>query len=234
MRKVWALAFADLRVSARRGEALVLNLIVPVIVLVALSQSGSGVERAIPFAYVQAVLATSMVSLGITTGFDRRFRVLVRLGTTPLGRRGLVTSKIVSVIISQLFQLFVLSIVGLILGWEPTPLWLLALPLCWIASAAFAGIALMVAGRVRAEANLGLQNLLYLIMMGVAGIGFAGTNAPDSLRIFSYFVPSGSLHSLLRWANGIGEFSILALVILVAQGIIFPILASRKFSFDES
>jgi ABC-type multidrug transport system permease subunit len=135
--------------------------------------------------------------------FDRRFRVLVRLGTTPLGRRGLVFSKILSLIILQFFQLAILSLVGLSLGWSPDPKWILAIPLCWLASCSFAGIALLIAGNVKAEANLGLQNLLFIILMGVGGIGFADSGElPDSLRNIVHIFPSGCFtltSSILSW-----------------------------------
>lgn len=233
MKKAFALAIADLRVTLRRGEALVLNLIVPMVVLIALAQGSGGITKAMPFSFLQAVLATSMVSLGITTGFDRRFRVLVRLGTTPLGRSGLILSKIMSMIIAQIFQLIVLGALGVALGWEVTPRWMLAIMFCWIGSCAFAGIALSIAGRVRAEANLGLQNLLYLFMMGVGGIALA-SDIPRGVEVMSYMVPSGSLHALLRWCAGLEAFPVMALVVLSIQAVVFPIIASRSFSFDES
>ena len=234
MKKIYALAISDVKITARRGEALILNLFVPIVVLIALANTSTGITRAMPFSYLQAVLATSLVSLGITTGFDRIFRVLVRLGTTPFGRRGLVCSKILSLIILQFFQLAILSLVGLSLGWSPDPKWILAIPLCWLASCSFAGIALLIAGNVKAEANLGLQNLLFIILMGVGGIGFADSGElPDSLRNIVHIFPSGALHSLLRYLAGIESFSPLALISLVFFSVTLPLLAARKFSFDE-
>lgn len=234
MKKILALAVADIKITARRSDALLLNLVVPIAVLIALANTSTGVEKAIPFTYLQAVLATSLVSLGIMTGFDRRFRVLVRLGTTPLGRRGLVYSKIVSLIVLQTFQLMVLSAIGLTLGWEPATQWVLAFPLCWMSSCAFAGIALLIAGRVKAELNLGLQNLLYLVFMGVGGISFGETDAlPISIRDILHIIPSGALHSVLRSLAGLESLSILALVSLIIQAIGLPLLAARKFTFDE-
>ena len=234
MNKVVALAVSDLKITARRGEAVILNLVVPTIVLIALAQTSAGIEKALPFAYLQVVLATSMVSLGIMTGFDRRFRVLVRLGTTPLGRKGLVYSKNFSMLVIQTFGIFVLTIVGVALGWQFDSKWLLAIPLCWIASFAFAGIALLVAGCVKAEANLGIQNLLYLVMMGVAGIVFAGSKLSGTLQFIIEIIPSGALHTLLRYLAGVGDFSWVAMVSLVAFSVVLPLLAARKFTFDES
>lgn len=234
MNKIVALAIADTKISVRRSEALVLNLLIPIVVLVALAKSSAGIDKAVPFVYLQAVLATAMVSLGITTGFDRRFRVLVRLGTTPLGRNGLIFSKIVSLIVIQTFQLLIISLVAVFLGWDPEPQWLLAIPLCWIASCAFAGISLLIAGQVKAEANLGLQNLLYIIMMAFGGIGFSSDDAmPTTLRDVSHVFPAGALHTLLRGLNGLEPISIVALVSILIQAVLWPLIAARKFSFDE-
>ena len=43
-----------------------------------------------------AVMSTSMVSLGIATGFERGYGVLKRLRSTPLGRPRLLSAKIAS------------------------------------------------------------------------------------------------------------------------------------------
>lgn len=234
MNKITALALADLKITLRRSEALLLNIVVPIAVLIALSKTSTGIQAAMPFSFMQAVLGTSMVSLGITTGFDRRFGVLVRLGTTPLGRRGLVFSKILSLIALQLIQLVVLSAVGLVLGFEPTAKWLLAFPVCWIASFSFAGIALSVAGRVKAEANLGLQNLMYFIMVGFGALSFgSGDKLPQSMNDFIKVFPSSALHNLLRSLVGLGDLSYVSLSSIVILAVALPLFAARKFRFDE-
>jgi ABC-2 type transport system permease protein len=213
---------------------LILNIIVPVVVLIALSKTSTGIEAAMPFAYLQAVLATSLVSLGITTGFDRRFGVLVRLGTTPLGRKGLVFSKILSLVVLQFLQLVVLSAVGLALGWEPKISWLLAFPICWIASFSFAGIALSVAGRIKAEANLGLQNLIYLVMMGFAALAFgSGNSLPSSIKDLVAVFPSSALHKILRSLSGLEDLSYLSVFSILILAVVLPLFAARKFRFDE-
>ena len=45
-----------------------------------------------------AVMAAAMVSLGIATGFERRYGVLKRLGSTPLSRGGLLAAKTATVL----------------------------------------------------------------------------------------------------------------------------------------
>lgn len=234
MKRIVALAVSDIKITARRGEALMLNIVIPLGTLIAMSKAGSGVQEAVPFAYLLIVLATSLASLGITTGFDRRYRVLVRLGTTPLGKRGLIFSKILSLIVIQTFQMGIISIAAVILGWKPTLAWLAALPVCWIASCAFAGIALFIAGRVKAEANLGLQNLVYLIMIGFGSLGIHGMdNLPEWLQRTTHIIPSGALFSVLRSLAGLDPYSPLAICSLVVAAIVLPVIAARRFTFDE-
>ena len=66
-----------------------------------------------------AVMSTAMVSLGIGTGFERQYRVLKRLGSTPLGRPRLIAAKITMVLAIELVQVIVLVPTALALGWEP-------------------------------------------------------------------------------------------------------------------
>jgi 16S rRNA (adenine1518-N6/adenine1519-N6)-dimethyltransferase len=52
-----------------------------------------------------AVMSTAMVNLAISTGFERQYLVLKRLGTTPLGRPALLAAKTVAVVVVELVQL---------------------------------------------------------------------------------------------------------------------------------
>ena len=68
-----------------------------------------------------AVLSTSFTSLAIATGFERRYGVLKRLGTSPLPRSGLLAGKILALLMVEVLQIAVISVVALLLGWSPSP-----------------------------------------------------------------------------------------------------------------
>src|SRR6516225_5009468 len=106
MRSLTAQVGAELRLTLRRGDSILLNLAIPVGLLVFFSlvdvlPKPAGVSHAVDFLtpgiIALAVMSTAMVSLGIATGFERQYGVLKRLGSTPLGRGRLLTAKIAAI-----------------------------------------------------------------------------------------------------------------------------------------
>ena len=65
-----------------------------------------------------AVMAAAMVSLGIATGFERRYGVLKRLGSTPLSRGGLLAAKTATVLLFELIEAVLIVVTGIALGWH--------------------------------------------------------------------------------------------------------------------
>jgi len=111
---------------ARNGEQLLLLVGIPVLLLVFFSQVDilptqglSSIAFLVPGVLGLAVMSSAMVSLGIATGFERSYGVLRRLGTTPLGTRRLVFAKVTATLFIEIGQLFLITMVGLALGWRP-------------------------------------------------------------------------------------------------------------------
>ncbi len=87
----------------RNGEQLLLTVLLPLVALVGLSRSSliplalppgaSRVDVVAPGVLAVAVLSTAFTGQAIATAFDRRHGVLRLLGTTPLGRSGLVAAS---------------------------------------------------------------------------------------------------------------------------------------------
>ncbi len=101
-----------------------------------------------------AVMSSAMVSLGIATGYERRYGVLKRLGSTPLSRGGLLTAKTLNVLALEVVQTIVIVVTGIALGWHATGGLVAAVALLLVGTVAFAGIGMLMAGTLRAEANL--------------------------------------------------------------------------------
>lgn len=196
----------ELTVIIRNGEQLLLLVVIPVGLLIFFSQTDflptgneNKMDFLLPGILSLAVISTAMVSLGIATGFERSYGVLRRLGTTPLGTRRLVAAKISAICIIEIAQLVILTVVGLLLGWNPSQINLLqVLVFLILGTSCFAGIGLTLAGRLRAELNLAAQNGLYLVFLLLGGIFVASDELPATLSNVSAFSPSSLFSGLLR------------------------------------
>src|SRR5215471_12519250 len=105
-RLILAQTQVELLLTLRRGESVLITLLVPVLLLIFFASlniipasGGSPITFLLPGMLALAVMATGMVSLGIATAYERYYGVLKRLGGSPLPRAGLVTAKILSVLV---------------------------------------------------------------------------------------------------------------------------------------
>ena len=232
----------ETRTTLRNGEQLLLTLIIPVLLLVAFSLddlvkvTGRRVDFLVPGIIALAIMSTAFTSQAIATGFERRYGVLKRLGSTPLSRGGLISAKTLTVLAIELLQVVIITVVGLALGWHPhggpaAVLWVAALVLA--GTAAFSGLALLLAGTLRAEATLAMANLIYLVLLGVGGVIFPLTKFPAGVRSVLLLLPSGALshglRSVLQFGGGLPVRDLAVLVVWAAVAIA---LAARTFRWE--
>src|SRR6266581_733826 len=95
--QVLAQTKVELLLTLRRGESVLITLIVPVLLLVFFASLNiipattvNAVDFLLPGILALAVMAAGMVSLGIATAYERYYGVLKRLGSSPLPRSGLI------------------------------------------------------------------------------------------------------------------------------------------------
>lgn len=247
-RMIAAQASLEARTLVRNGEQLLLILIIPVLLLIGFTQESfinigtrtpsrfDRVEFLVPGIIALAVMSTAFTSQAIATGFERRYGVLKRLGATPLSRVGLIAAKTCTVIVVELAQAVIIVGVGLGLGWRPHAtaagvVW--AALLAAIGTAAFSGLALLMAGTLRAEATLAAANLVYVVLLGVGGVLFSLTKFPAGAQGPLRLLPSGALsdglRSVLQHAGGVPARDLLVLAVwaVVAIG-----LAARYFQWE--
>ena len=231
----------ELQLTLRNGEQLLLTLGIPVLLLVFFSLvdvlptgTDDPVDFLAPGVLALAVMSTSMVSLGIGTGFERSYHVLKRLATTPLGRPRLIAAKITSVAVVELVQFAILVPVAFALGWSPSPAnWALAVAAVLLGTAAFAGIGLTLAGRLRGEINLAAQNGLYLVLLLLGGMVIPFDELPAVLRTVATALPSGALADVLRETlSDAGTRPATSWLVLASWAVASPIVARRLFRFD--
>ena len=86
LRSTLALTGMELRLTARRGENVLVTIVIPAAVLLFFASTGRPVEFLLPGAIGLAVIATGLVNLGIATAYERSYGVLKRLGGAPIPR----------------------------------------------------------------------------------------------------------------------------------------------------
>jgi ABC-2 type transport system permease protein len=233
----------ELRLTARRGENVLVTIVIPIVVLlffasVGVLPTGSGrpVDFLLPGSLALAVVATSLVNLGIATAYERHYGVLKRLGGSPLTRGSLLVAKMGAVLAVEVGQVILLvAIAAGALGWRPGPgaspiLFLAALLL---GTLAFAGLGLLLAGALRAEATLALANALFIAFLLLGGIVLPVTELPGPLTTIAGFLPAAALADLFRAGLGSGDADVpRALVIVAAWGTATVVLAARSFRWD--
>ena len=191
VRAVLAQSRLELLLTLRRGESLVVSLAIPVGILVffakveVVNSLRDPVQFLVPGVLALAVMSSAMVSLGIATGYERRYGVLKRLGSTPLSRAGLLTAKTINVLALEVLQALVLLGVGAALGWRAEGSIATAVGLLLLGTVAFAGVGLFFAGLLRAEANLAVANALFLLLLFVGGMAYPLGKLPGALATLS-------------------------------------------------
>jgi ABC-2 type transport system permease protein len=240
---VGAQAALELRTMLRNGEQLLLILIIPVLLLAAFSHEklvnfgpGPRIDFLAPGILALAVMSTAFTSQAIATGFERRYGVLKRLGSTPLRRSGLITAKTLTVLVVEILQAAVIVVVGLALGWRPqagggAAAWALLLVLA--GTAAFSGLALLMAGTLRAEATLAGANLLYLVMFGLGGVVFPLMRFPAGAQPWLKLLPAGALSDGLRSVLQAGSgLPVRDFLVLAAWAVVSIAIAARAFRWE--
>jgi ABC-2 type transport system permease protein len=243
LRMALALAANELRLAARRGESLLITFVIPAGVLLVFSTfdttggtgGGQPVDRILPGTMSLAVIAASLVSLAIATGFERSYGVIKRLGGSPAGTSALVASKTVAVVVVEALEItLLLAIAAGILGWTPgaDASATLVVAGLLLGTIAFAGLGLLLAGTLRAEATLALVNLLFLLSLVLGGIVIPLDRLPPAVASIAHDLPPAALTQVLTVGLGGSGDATESLVILAGWAVILAVLAARRFRWD--
>lgn len=236
-----ALTTNELRLAARRGEGLLVTMAVPPAVLLFFAASGmvpgpgEPVDFLLPGAMALAIIATAFVALAISTGYDRAYGVLKRLGGAPVAPGLVIAAKglaALAIVVAQLATLVVIAAV--VLGWLPGQGWspIVALFGVVLGTAAFASLGLLLAGSLRAEATLALANGLFLAFLMLGGIVLPVDHLPDGLQPLAAVLPATALADILRVGLGGGGEAGPPAALLGAWTVAFAALAARRFRWE--
>ena len=226
-RMLAAQARMELKLSLRNGEQVLLTLLIPLLLTAVLVaepfievDDGSRVDFVVPGVLALAVTSAAFTGLAIATGFERKYGVLKRLGGTALPRSVLLLGKTGAVLCIELLQLVLVGGLGLAMGWRPTGgagAALSTVLLVVIGTAAFAGLALLLAGTLRAEATLAAANLAWFLLLFFGGVLFPLSKFPAGLADVLQFLPTAALaegfRSVLRDGGGLPVQSLLTLAV---------------------
>jgi ABC-2 type transport system permease protein len=225
----------------RNGEQLLVAVLLPAAVLVGLVHArsislgeGRRVDLAVPGVLALCVISSAFTGQAIATGFDRRYGVLRLLGVTPLGRAGLVLAKATAVLSVIAVQVVVIGVLGAVLGWEPTLRGIPAAAVSLVLGTwAFAALALLLGGTLRAEGVLAVANLLWVALLGLGGVVVAGTELPHRFAAVVTLLPSAALGDSLRAALVEGRAVPDAWLVMVVWALVATLLARRFFRWSD-
>ena len=236
----WAQTRMELLLTLRRGESVLLTFAIPVLALVFFSLvdvlptgEDDPVDFLLPGVLALAIMSTALVSVAIATGFERQTGVLKRLGATPLSRGQLLAAKTAAVLVVEALQVVLLVAVGLVLGFRfDAPSLGAALAGAALATIAFAGLALLMAGRLPALTTLAVANGVYVVLLLLGGMIIPLEELPGPIRAVSQSLPAGALSEVLHGALGPAATPGRAWVVLVVWAVAAPLAAARWFRWE--
>lgn len=204
-RMIAAQTALETRMLLRNGEQLLLTVVIPTLLLVLFSTvdvvdtgPGEAVDFLTPGVLALAVMSTAFTGQAIATGFERRYGVLKRLASSPLPRWGLMTAKTASVLVTEVLQVILLTVVAFALGWSPHGDPLSVLLLLVLGTAAFSGLGLLMAGTLKAEATLAAANLVFLLLLVGGGVIVPLDKFPQGAQDVLGLLPISALSDGLR------------------------------------
>jgi ABC-2 type transport system permease protein len=236
-RMIAAQAVLETRMLLRNGEQLLLTIVIPALLLVLFSAVpivATGADKRVDFLapglLALAVMSTAFTGQAIATGFERRYGVLKRLGASPLPRWALMTAKTGSVLVTEVLQVVLLTVIALALGWSPHGNAVSVALLLALGTAAFSGLGLLMAGTLKAEATLAAANLVFLLLLVGGGVIVPLSRFPHGVAAALHMLPISALSEGLRsvlqhgagmpWAD-LGILAVWAVLGLAAAGRFF-------------
>jgi ABC-2 type transport system permease protein len=241
LQRVLQQARFEILLTARRGENILVTLIIPVALLIAggafygpSSANSNPISFLLPAVLAVAIIAAGLVNLGIATAYDRKYGVLKRLGSSPLAKSELIIAKIISIFVLEIVQAILLIAVSLIFyHWQPSGSFLVTLLVVLLGSVTFAAMGLAMAGGLRAETTLAGANALFLFFLLLGGGLLPLNRLPGPIADLARILPAAALTQALQQSMAINSgFPLTPLIILAVWAIIILLIAARTFKWE--
>jgi ABC-2 type transport system permease protein len=239
-RAILAQTRTEIVLTLRRGESILVTLIIPVALFVFFASAhilpgqGSTVPFLLTGTVSLAIISTGLVSLGIATAYERYFGVLKWLGATPFPRVGLIAAKLMMVLALEVAQVGILVLIAVAAyGWRPIGAPVVAVAAMLLGTVCFASLGLTMAGALRAEATLAAANGLFLFFLLLGGLFVPLDRLPPVLSSAAHLLPAAALADVLRGVlRASWSIPISSLVVLLIWSIAAPVLAARTFRWE--
>lgn len=232
-----AIVAQELRITLRRGESVLITFLIPLGLLVffgATDLLDLDIDRFVPGLFALALVSAAFVGLAVATGFERKYQVLKRFGATPVRRLTLVLAKTAAVAVVEVLQIAVLWVVAAVFfDWAPDVVWPAFAAAYVLGTVGPAGLAMLLAGRLRAEATLALANGLYFVFLGIGDVVVPLDRLPAAVAGISQVLPVAPLSAAFRAATGAGAATATDWAVLAAWALLAPVVAARLFTWEE-
>ncbi len=232
----------ELTLLLRNGEQLMLTMFIPISMLIGLSllplsTSAGDSPAARAATFVPAILAIAITSTAFTgqaiaVAFDRRYGALRRLGATAIPRWGIIAGKSFAVVAVVALQAVILGLIAVAFGWRPSLAGLgLGALVIVLGTVALATLGLLLGGTLKAEVVLALANIVWFVLVAMAGIVVYHENLPGAALAVARATPSGALAQALSRAAE-NSFDVAGVVVLLVWAVVGGFLAIRWFKFE--
>lgn len=232
----------ELTLLLRNGEQLLLTMFIPITMLIGLcllplSTVAGDTPAARAATFVPAILAVAITSTAFTgqaiaVGFDRRYGALKRLGATAIPRWGIIAGKSLAVIGVVALQAVILGAIAFAFGWRPSLAgFALGIVIIAVGTVALAALGLLLGGTLKAEVVLALGNLIWFVLLALAGIVVYREHVPEAVLWIARCSPSGALAEALTRAAA-GSVDLFGIAVLLVWAVVGGFLAIRWFRFE--
>ncbi|WIM68884.1 ABC transporter permease [Corynebacterium breve] len=158
----------------RNGEQILLSLFIPIAALIATTKlpllGEVTLDDIVPMVLAIAATSAGFTGQGISLAFDRRYGALKRNGASGVPRWTTIVGKILGVLAMAIVQVVLISLIAFVLGWRVSPLeFVLGVIALIVGVIAFTSLGLLMGGTLSSEVVLALGNLLWLVLVGIAG-----------------------------------------------------------------
>ncbi len=200
----------ELTLLLRQGENLLVIVILPVLLLVLFTSARifpvggvKPVQFLLPGILTVALMSTGLVTLGISTAYQRYYQVLKRLGGTPLPRSALAAAKAAGVLVVEVLQVVLLVLIAMLgLGWRGQGSPALTVLVLFGGAILFASMGLTLAGALRAELTLGGANGIFILFLVLGGVVLPVDHLPLWIQPLAHVLPAAAMSSSLRAVMG--------------------------------